>query len=82
MEKRCLRQSVLNAERNAKLPSNLTIADQFTAENVILNEDHQGDIKPTSYLFFVHHTYSFFIRFWKLFITNHIRQKAQLSSIV
>jgi hypothetical protein len=48
MKKRCIRQSVLIVERNVKFPSNLTEADQFTAENVILNEDLKGDIKLTS----------------------------------
>jgi len=46
--KRCIRQFVLIAERNAKSPSNQTEADQYTAENVILSEDHQGDIRLTS----------------------------------
>ena len=32
-EKRCTRQSALNAERNAKSPSNLTQADPYTAES-------------------------------------------------
>jgi len=48
MEKKCIRQSVLIVERNVKFPSNPTEADQFTAENVILNEDPKGDIKLTS----------------------------------
>jgi len=48
MEKRCIRQSVLIVERNVKFLSNLTEADQFTAENVILKEDLKGDIKLTS----------------------------------
>ena len=42
------RQSVLNAEKNAKSPSNQTEADQFTAENAILSaEAAVGDIKLT-----------------------------------
>jgi hypothetical protein len=32
-EKKCTRQSVPNAERNVKSPSNLTQADRFTAES-------------------------------------------------
>jgi len=48
MKKRCTRQSVLIVVRNVKFPSNQTEADQYTAENAILNEDHQEDIKLTS----------------------------------
>jgi len=47
-EKRCTRQSVLIAVRNVKFLSNQTVADQYTAENVILNEGHHEDIKLTS----------------------------------
>jgi len=43
--KKCIRQFVLTVERNAKFPSNLTEADQYTAENVIPNEDRQEDTK-------------------------------------
>jgi len=39
---------VLSVERNVKFPSNLTEADRYTAENVILNEEIQVDIKLTS----------------------------------
>jgi len=31
-----------------KFPSNLTEVDRYTAENVTLNEEIQGDIKLTS----------------------------------
>ncbi len=48
MEKRRIRQFVLNAERNAKFPSSPTEADRYTAENVILSEDQHGDIRLTS----------------------------------
>jgi hypothetical protein len=42
-EERCIKQFVLNAERNVKFRSNLTEADQYTAKNAIQNEDHQED---------------------------------------
>ena len=48
LEEKCIRQSAPNAERNVKFPSNLTEADLYTAENVTLNEEIQGDIKLTS----------------------------------
>jgi hypothetical protein len=34
--------------RNVKFHSNLTEADRYTVENVILNEEIQEDIKLTS----------------------------------
>ncbi len=48
MEKICIRQFVLIVERNAKFLSSLTGADPYTAESVILSEDHQGDIRLTN----------------------------------
>jgi hypothetical protein len=48
MRKRHTRQSALIAERNAKFPSNLTEAGQFTAENVMQSEDHPEDIRFTN----------------------------------
>jgi hypothetical protein len=48
MRKKCIRQSVLIVERNVKFPSSPTEADPYTAENVILNEDHHKDTKLTS----------------------------------
>jgi hypothetical protein len=45
MKKRHTRQFALIAERNAKFPSNPTEAGQYTAENVMLNEDHRADIR-------------------------------------
>jgi len=42
MRKRCIRQSALIVERNAKFPSNPTEADRFTAENVMLSEDRRA----------------------------------------
>jgi hypothetical protein len=45
---KCTRQSVLSVERNAKFPSNQTEADQFTAENAILNEDPREGFKLIS----------------------------------
>jgi hypothetical protein len=48
LEERCIRQFVLIAARNAKFLSSPMAADQFTAENVILSVDPQGDIRLTS----------------------------------
>jgi hypothetical protein len=48
MRKRHTRQSALIAERNAKFPSNLTEAGQYTAENVMQSEDHPEDIRFTN----------------------------------
>jgi hypothetical protein len=48
MRKRCTRQSALIVERNATFPSNLMEVGQYTAENVILSEDHREDFKLTS----------------------------------
>ena len=45
---KCIRQSVPIVAKNVKYHSNLTEADLFTAENAILNEETQGDIKLTS----------------------------------
>jgi hypothetical protein len=42
---KCTRQSALIVERNAKFPSNQTEADQYTAENAMLNEDPREDFK-------------------------------------
>ena len=38
-------------ERNVKFPSNPTVADQYTAENVTLSEDLHAGIKLTNSLF-------------------------------
>jgi hypothetical protein len=46
--KKCTRQPVLTAEKNAMFLSSQTVAGQFTAENAIANEDHQEDIKLLS----------------------------------
>jgi len=48
MRKRCTMESALIVERNAKFPSNLTEAGQYTAENVILSEDPREDIRLSS----------------------------------
>jgi hypothetical protein len=48
MVKRCTRQPVPTAERNAKSPSSQTQQGQFIAENAIANEDHHEDIKLLS----------------------------------
>jgi len=45
MKKRHTRQSALIVERNAKFPSSLMEAGRYTAENVMLNEDHRVDIR-------------------------------------
>jgi hypothetical protein len=49
-QEKCTMQSALNVDKNVKFRSNLIPADLYTAENVMLNEDHQEetDIKLTS----------------------------------
>ena len=42
---------MLTVERNAKFPSNQTVADQCTVENVTLSEDLHAGIKLTNLLF-------------------------------
>jgi len=37
-------QSVLNVDKNVKFPSSLIQADLYTAENVMLNEDHREEV--------------------------------------
>jgi hypothetical protein len=46
--KKCIKQPVLNVEKNVLFLSNQTVAGQFTAENVTQNVDHQEDIKLLS----------------------------------
>ena len=46
--KRCTRQPVLNAKRNATFLSSQTVAGQFTAENATPNEDRHEDIRLIS----------------------------------
>ena len=46
--KRCTRQPVLNAKRNATFLSSQTVAGQYTAESATPNEDHHEDTKLTS----------------------------------
>ena len=46
--KRCIRQPVLTAEKNAMFLSSQTVLGQFIAENAIANADHQEDIKLLS----------------------------------
>jgi len=50
MEKneKCIRPYVLTVVKNVRSPSNLTEADPYTAENVILNEDPREDTKLIS----------------------------------
>jgi len=48
MRKNRTRQFAPTVERNAKFHSNQTEAGQYTAENVMLNEDHQEDIRLIS----------------------------------
>ena len=43
--KKCTRQPVLNAKRNAKFHSSQTVQGQFTAESATQNEDHHEDTK-------------------------------------
>ena len=49
-QEKCTMQSALNVDKNVKFHSNLTKADLYTAENVMLNEDRREeiDIKLTS----------------------------------
>jgi hypothetical protein len=46
--KRCIRQPVQTAEKNAMFLSSQTAQGQFIAENAIANADHQEDIKLLS----------------------------------
>ncbi len=58
---KCTRQSALIAAKNVQFHSNPMEADQYTAENAILNEDHPEDIKLTSQnLRYVLRTFLFF----------------------
>ncbi len=41
---KCTTQSALNVDKNVKFPSSLTQADPYTAESVMLNEDHREEI--------------------------------------
>jgi hypothetical protein len=52
--KKCTRQPVLNAKRNAKFHSSQTVQGQYTAESATGNVDHQTDIKQTILLRFKH----------------------------
>ena len=45
---KCTRPYALIVVKNVRFPSNLTEADPYTAENAILNEDPQEDIKLIS----------------------------------
>ena len=50
-QEKCTMQSVPNVDKNVKFLSNLTEADLYTVENVILNEDPREvdiDFKLTS----------------------------------
>lgn len=46
--KKCTRQPVLNAKRNAKFHSSQTVQGQFTAESATQNDDHHEDTKLTA----------------------------------
>jgi len=43
-QEKCTMQSVLNVNKNVKSLSNLTEADQYTAENAMQREDPQEEI--------------------------------------
>jgi len=43
-QEKCIRQFVLSVARNVKFRSNLTEADQYTAENAMQREDPQEEI--------------------------------------
>ena len=68
-QEKCTTQSALNVDKNVKFHSNLTKADLYTAENVMLNEDpREGvDIKLSARVYF---HYSIF--FYHFFITHLI----------
>ena len=67
-----------SAERNVKFPSNLMEVDRYTAENVTLNEEIQGDIKLTSFDIYPSFTSFFFFMFvfFDALTINHNKQKA------
>ena len=43
-QEKCTMQSALNVDKNVKFRSNLILADLYTAENVMLNEDPREEI--------------------------------------
>ena len=43
-QEKCTMQSALNVDKNVKFHSNLILADLYTAENVMLNEDPREEI--------------------------------------
>jgi hypothetical protein len=52
IEKRCIKQPVLTAAKNAMSHSSQTAQGQFTAENATQNEDHHADTKHSYWLVF------------------------------
>ena len=61
-QEKCTMQSALNVDKNVKFRSNLILADLYTAENVMLNEDpREGiDIKLTrQHLFLINTLFLF-----------------------
>ncbi len=43
-QEKCTMLSVLNVDKNVKFHSNLTKADLYTVENVMLNEDPREEV--------------------------------------
>jgi len=80
-------QSAPNVDKNVKFPSNLILADLYTAENVMLNEDprEEIDIKLISsnlfslfnlfYILFLSHTS---MRSMRVLITSIKKEEVQL----
>jgi len=80
-------QSAPNVDKNVKFPSNLILADLYTAENVMLNEDprEEIDIKLISsnlfslfnlfYILFLSHTS---MRSMRMLFTSIKKEEVQL----
>jgi len=43
-QEKCTMQSAPNVDKNVKFPSNLILADLYTAANAMLNEDPREEI--------------------------------------
>jgi hypothetical protein len=64
-QEKCTTQSALNVDKNVKFHSNLTQADRYTAESVMLNEGPREEIdikqQPKSILVIQSFLYPFFV---------------------
>ena len=69
-QEKCIRQFVLIVAKNVKFHSNLTEADQYTAENAMQREDPQEEIdfKLTSQNLFSIHNLFLFVRVSQLIV--------------